>query len=69
MSMFRGTLGTMTDEIETISEDEYDRHASSSVGRTIDTATEPDFVNDLRAEHFTDNQEEKRYDEAGNPLP
>jgi len=55
--------------IPTISEDEYDKHASETVSRSIDTATEPDFVNDLRAEHFTDNQVEKQYDEAGNPIP
>jgi hypothetical protein len=67
--MFRGTLNGMTDEIETISEDEYDQQASQTVGRSIDTAVEADFVNDLRAEHFTDNQDEKQYDAEGNPLP
>jgi hypothetical protein len=59
----------MTDEIETIGEGEYDQHANDTVSRTIDTAVEPAFVNDLRAEHFTDNQEEKHYDAAGNPIP
>jgi hypothetical protein len=76
MSMFRGTLGTMTDEIETISQDAYSVHAEAEERqdqtrlRDLPPSADPQQIADeLRAAKMPCmDAGEQTYDENGYPI-
>jgi hypothetical protein len=77
MSMFRGTLTPMTDEIETISEDDYNQHAVAEqqhdLSRLRNIAPDSDvqrMADELRAAKMPCVGEggEQQYDADGYPI-